>query len=58
MEQNKTRRVGGRPFRWMLIFLVVLALAILALFTVFHLEPEHFGDPPAAPKPPMPNAPN
>ncbi|WP_259651933.1 hypothetical protein [Variovorax sp. UMC13] len=41
----------------MLLFLVFLALAIVAVVTVFHLQPEHFVDPPSAPKPPMHNAP-
>lgn len=57
MKKEKTRRVAGRPFRWMLVFLVALALAVFALLAVFNLQPERFTDPPSAPKPPMHNAP-
>ena len=57
MDQNKSQRVSKRPFRWMLVFLLALAIGAVAAVVWFKFWPESLVESPAAPKPPMHNAP-
>ena len=57
MEEQKNRRVSKPPFRWMLAFLLALAIGIVAAVVWFKFWPESLVESPAAPKPPMHNAP-
>ncbi len=57
MDQNKSQRVSKRPFRWMLVFLLALAIGAVVAVVWFKFWPESLVESPAAPKPPMHNAP-
>jgi hypothetical protein len=57
MDQNKSQRVSKRPFRWMLVFLLALAIGVVVAVLWFKFWPESLVESPAAPKPPMHNAP-
>jgi hypothetical protein len=57
MDEQKNRRVSKPPFRWMLVFLLALAIGIVAAVVWFKFWPESLVESPAAPKPPMHNAP-
>lgn len=57
MDQNKSQRVSKRPFRWMMVFLLALALCAAVALIWFKFWPESLVESPAAPKPPMHNAP-
>lgn len=57
MDEQKNRRVSKPPFRWMLVFLLALAVGIVAAVMWFKFWPESLVESPAAPKPPMHNAP-
>lgn len=57
MDEQKNRRVSKPPFRWMLVFLLALAIGIVVAVVWFKFWPESLVESPAAPKPPMHNAP-
>lgn len=57
MNQDKSQRVSKRPFRWMLVFLLALAIGAVVAVLWFKFWPESLVESPAAPKPPMHNAP-
>lgn len=57
MDQDKSQRISKRPFRWMLVFLLAMAIGAVAAVLWYKFWPESLVESPAAPKPPMHNAP-
>jgi len=51
------QRAGKRPARWMLVYLLLVAIAVGGVLAYFKFFPDTVVEAPQAPKQPMHNAP-
>jgi lipopolysaccharide export system protein LptC len=58
MNERAKQRISNRTTRWMLVFLLVIAVSAAGVLAYFKLFPETVVKAPSTPKPPMHNAPN